>query len=67
MDAQALGRFLRETREAKELTLEDAERSLRIRQRILDLHPYELPEGLAVPVSDGHCDYLALIRDPDKT
>jgi hypothetical protein len=42
MDAQALGRFLRETREAKELTLEDAERSLRIRQRILE--SFELGE-----------------------
>ena len=36
MDAQALGRYLRETREAKELTLDDAERALRIRQRILE-------------------------------
>src|SRR6185436_7336624 len=36
MDAQALGRYFRETREAKELTLEDAERALRIRQRILE-------------------------------
>lgn len=36
MDAQALGRFLRETRETKELTLDDAEQSLRIRRRILE-------------------------------
>jgi transcriptional regulator with XRE-family HTH domain len=36
VDSQALGRYLRETREAKELTLEDAERALRIRQRILE-------------------------------
>lgn len=36
MDAQALGRYLRETREAKELTLEDAEQALRIRSRILE-------------------------------
>jgi len=42
MDAQALGRYLRETREAKELTLEDAERALRIRQRILE--SFELGE-----------------------
>jgi hypothetical protein len=42
MDAQALGRYLRETREAKELSLEDAERALRIRQRILE--SFELGE-----------------------
>ena len=36
MDAQALGRYLRESREAKELTLEDAERALRIRIRTLE-------------------------------
>ena len=37
MDAQALGRYLRETREAKELTLDEAARALRIRQRVLEL------------------------------
>lgn len=36
MDAQALGRYLRETRESKELTLEEAEHALKIRQRILE-------------------------------
>ncbi|MEZ4670010.1 MAG: DUF4115 domain-containing protein [Anaerolineae bacterium] len=36
MDAQALGRYLRETRENKELTLEEAEIALKIRQRILE-------------------------------
>ncbi|MDH3513628.1 MAG: divalent-cation tolerance protein CutA [Gammaproteobacteria bacterium] len=37
-----------------------------IRRRILELHPYELPEIIAVPVADGHPEYLAWIRDPDK-
>ena len=36
MDAQALGRYLRESREARELTLVDAERALHIRQRTLE-------------------------------
>lgn len=36
MDSVALGRYLREAREAKELTLEDAERTLRIRRRVLE-------------------------------
>lgn len=36
MDAQALGRYLRETREARERTLQDAEQELHIRRRILE-------------------------------
>lgn len=36
MDPTALGRYLRESREAKELTLEDAVRALRIRRNILE-------------------------------
>lgn len=38
-----------------------------IQKRILELHPYELPEVLAVPVADGCPDYLAWLRNPDKT
>lgn len=36
MDAQALGRYLRQTREARELTLAEAEQVLKIRSRILE-------------------------------
>jgi hypothetical protein len=36
MDPQSLGRYLRETREARELTLDDAEQALKIRRRILE-------------------------------
>ncbi|MFN8372430.1 MAG: DUF4115 domain-containing protein [Anaerolineae bacterium] len=36
MDAQALGRYLRESREAREKTLQDAEQALRIRRHILE-------------------------------
>src|SRR5882762_2884133 len=36
MDAQALGRYLRESRETKEITLEEAEHSLKIRRRVLE-------------------------------
>ncbi len=35
MDAQALGRLLREAREAREISLAEAEQALRIRQRVL--------------------------------
>lgn len=38
-----------------------------IQRRILELHPYELPEVIAVPIADGFADYLAWIHDPDKS
>ncbi|MHB8742158.1 MAG: divalent-cation tolerance protein CutA [Sulfuricaulis sp.] len=38
-----------------------------IQKRILELHPYELPEVIAVSVTDGFANYLAWIRNPDKT
>jgi periplasmic divalent cation tolerance protein len=38
-----------------------------IQKRIRELHPYELPEVIAVPIADGLPDYLAWIRNPDKT
>jgi periplasmic divalent cation tolerance protein len=38
-----------------------------IRKRILELHPYELPEVIAVTIADGLPDYLAWIRNPDKS
>lgn len=53
MDAQALGRYLRQTREAKELTLEEAEQSLKIRRRILDsfeLGDFNITESNAVQI-----------------
>jgi periplasmic divalent cation tolerance protein len=34
----------------------------RARQRILELHPYEVPEVLAFQVDDGSPDYLAWLR-----
>jgi periplasmic divalent cation tolerance protein len=39
----------------------------KIEKRILELHPYELPEVIAVPITSGFKDYLAWVRDPDKT
>jgi periplasmic divalent cation tolerance protein len=30
---------------------------------VADLHPYELPEFLVVPVSDGSAPYLAWVRE----
>lgn len=33
-----------------------------LRIRLLELHPYELPELIAVPVTHGHADYLDWVR-----
>lgn len=35
-----------------------------LKLRLLALHPYELPELIAVPVTDGHGPYLDWVRDP---
>lgn len=37
-----------------------------IRDRIQTLHPYELPEIIAVPIADGLPGYLAWLNNPDK-
>lgn len=39
----------------------------KLQQRLLALHPYELPEVVSVPISGGFADYLAWINNPEKT
>lgn len=69
MDAQALGRFLRQTRESKELTLEDAEQALKIRQRVLEsfeLGDFAIPDMSVVQIRGfirNYARYLALDED----
>lgn len=36
-----------------------------LKERLLALHPYELPELIAVPVTEGHAPYLDWVRAPD--
>lgn len=66
MDAQALGRLLREAREARELTLADAEQALRIRRRILVAFEdgvFDLPDSSAVQLRGllgNYARYLGL-------
>ncbi len=38
-----------------------------IQERILSLHPYELPEIIAVPIADGLPAYLAWLQNPELT
>lgn len=35
-----------------------------LKERLLSLHPYELPELIAVPVTEGHAPYLDWVRNP---
>jgi periplasmic divalent cation tolerance protein len=35
-------------------------------ERIRSLHPYELPEIIAVPIADGLPDYLAWLNHPES-
>ncbi len=37
----------------------------RVETRLRALHPYELPEVLAVPVAAGYTRYLSWINNPD--
>jgi periplasmic divalent cation tolerance protein len=49
--------------EALLLIKTNAERLEALKTAVLALHPYELPEFLAVPVASGHAPYLQWIAD----
>jgi periplasmic divalent cation tolerance protein len=36
-----------------------ADRFAALKTRIVELHPYEVPEVIALPITDGHAPYLA--------
>ncbi|MFQ5936407.1 MAG: divalent-cation tolerance protein CutA [Acidiferrobacterales bacterium] len=38
-----------------------------IEERIRSLHPYELPEIIAVPIASALSEYLAWLEEPRKT
>jgi periplasmic divalent cation tolerance protein len=38
-----------------------SERLEALRDRLVELHPYEVPEVLALPVTGGHAGYLAWV------
>jgi len=37
-----------------------------LRARIVELHPYEVPEVVALPVADGHDAYLRWVADSTR-
>ncbi len=38
----------------------------RLRTRVLQLHPYDVPEVIVVPIVAGHEPYLAWVRDQTR-
>lgn len=61
-------RWKGQTEEASELLLVikcSAARFPALRDRLRALHPYELPEIVAVPILDGLPEYLAWINHPE--
>jgi periplasmic divalent cation tolerance protein len=38
-----------------------------LQRRLLELHPYELPEVVSVPIVGGFADYLTWINNPEKS
>ena len=38
-----------------------------IEERLRSMHPYEIPEIIAIPIVQGLPDYLAWLNQPDKT
>jgi periplasmic divalent cation tolerance protein len=38
-----------------------AERAAALRDRLVALHPYDVPEAIVLPVSEGHAPYLAWV------
>lgn len=47
------------------LVIKTAQPFAAVRDRIRGLHPYELPEIIAVAVADGLPEYLSWLRDPE--
>jgi periplasmic divalent cation tolerance protein len=33
-----------------------------MRDRVVELHPYDVPEVIALPITDGHAPYLEWVR-----
>ena len=43
-----------------------AERYVALSRRIVELHPYEVPEVIALPVLDSHAPYLTWLLDSTR-
>ena len=54
---------LQDDAEALGIIKTTADRFAALRQRIVELHPYEVPEVIALPIVEGHAPYLAWLLD----
>lgn len=43
------------------------ERFEALREALVSLHPYEVPEAIALPIADGHPPYLAWLDESVRT
>jgi periplasmic divalent cation tolerance protein len=43
-----------------------ADRVPEARERLVELHPYDVPEVVALPVADGHHPYLQWVADSTR-
>jgi periplasmic divalent cation tolerance protein len=43
-----------------------ADRVSEARERLVELHPYDVPEVVALPVADGHHPYLQWVADSTR-
>jgi periplasmic divalent cation tolerance protein len=57
---------LQDDAEALGIIKTTAERFAALRQRIVELHPYEVPEIIALPVGEGHAPYLAWLAEQTR-
>ncbi len=67
--AQSVYRWRGKVESAAEflLVIKSLKRSYpRLETRLRTLHPYELPEVIAVPIAGGYRNYLAWITNPDN-
>lgn len=58
---------IQDEQEALMIAKTTAARATRLRERLVELHPYEVPEVVAVPLVDGHDAYLRWIATATRT
>ena len=67
LDRAANGQDALHTDSEELLLIKTAEASFgAMKRRLLELHPYEVPELIAVPVAQGHEAYLEWVRQQSR-
>jgi len=55
------GNTIHDDAEAFAIIKTTAERVAAMRERLVELHPYDVPEAIELPVAGGHTPYLAWV------